>query len=145
MAGTAAAVALLFVGLALLLHLLLPSDEQLAAELGARFEKASGIGLRVGAAHWSLRPSPVVVLEDLSTVQPQPIMVHRIVVRPRLAALWKRSIAIDSLSVEGALLPSASVRAFRGRLQAGDAAGAGRSAVAGPWPSCRWSACGCAT
>ena len=52
-AGLAAAAALLLGGGALLLKLWLPTDGELAAEVGARFQKASGIGLKVGAAHWS--------------------------------------------------------------------------------------------
>jgi len=117
-AGLAAAAALLLGGGALLLKLWLPTDGELAAEVGARFQKASGIGLKVGAAHWSLRPSPVVVLSDLATEQPAPITARRIVIRPQLAALWGRRIAIESLEIEGAVLPRASVRAFRGRWNA---------------------------
>ncbi|MDM0075367.1 AsmA-like C-terminal region-containing protein [Variovorax sp. J2P1-59] len=128
-AGSLAAAALLLAGLAVLVSVLLPSDEQLAADLGGRFEKASGIGLRIGAAHWALRPSPVVVLEDLSTAQPQPITVRRIVVRPHLSALWTRRIAVDTVEIDGAVLPRTSVRAFRGRWQADDAA----VVVAGAW------------
>ncbi|MDL9999266.1 AsmA-like C-terminal region-containing protein [Variovorax sp. J22P240] len=128
-AGSLAAAALLLAGLALLIHSKLPSDEELAADLGARFESASGIALRVGAAHWALMPSPVVVLEDLSTAQPRPITVRRIVVRPHLSALWTRKIAIDAIEIDGAVLPRTSVRAFRGRWQADDAA----IVVAGAW------------
>ncbi|MGO4393484.1 hypothetical protein AB4Z46_19195 [Variovorax sp. M-6] len=120
-AGAAAAAALLLGGLVLLFLVLLPSDRELAAEVGARFERASGIGLRVGSAHWSLRPVPVVVLGELSTDQPTPITVRRIVIRPRLAPLWRRSIAIESVEVEDAVLPRASVRAFRGRWEGGAA------------------------
>ncbi len=123
--GTAAVAAVLLGGLALLAHLLLPSDEELAAEVGARFEKATGIGLRVGAAHWSLRPVPVVVLGDIATAQAQPITIDRIVVRPRLAGLWRRQIAIDEVEIIDAVLPRASVRAFRDRLQVDDASTAG--------------------
>src|SRR5687767_10282782 len=97
--GTAVAVLLLLGGLALLAWRLLPSDEALATEIGQRFEEASGIGLRIGAAHWSLRPIPVVVLSDLATVQERPITVRRVVVRPQLAALWNRRIAIDAVEV----------------------------------------------
>ncbi|MDM0107431.1 AsmA-like C-terminal region-containing protein [Variovorax sp. J22R24] len=128
-AGSLAAAALLLAGIALLIHSKLPSDEELAAEVGTRFEKASGIGLRVGAAHWALRPSPVVVLEDLSTAQPQPITLRRLVIRPHLSALWNRRIAIDSVEIEGAVLPRTSVRAFRGRWEVDDAA----TVLAGAW------------
>ncbi|SCK06501.1 AsmA-like C-terminal region [Variovorax sp. HW608] len=107
----------------------LPSDEQVASALAARFEKASGIGLRIGAAHWALRPSPVIVVEDVATAQPRPITVHRIVVRPRLASLWRRKVAIDEVEVSAAVLPRASVRAFRGRWEGADTA----IALAGGW------------
>ena len=126
-AGLLAAAVLLLGGGLLALNLLLPTDGELAAEVGARFQKASGIGLKVGSAHWSLRPSPVVVLNELATDQPAPITVRRVELRPRLAALWRRSIAIESLEIEGAVLPRASVRAFRGRWNA-DAAGAADAA-----------------
>src|SRR5688572_25564508 len=68
---------------------LLPSDEELAARVSEGFERASGIGLRVGGASWSLRPAPVVVLRELATEQPRPITVRRVVLRPRLDALWR--------------------------------------------------------
>ncbi|VTU14918.1 putative protein involved in outer membrane biogenesis [Variovorax sp. PBL-H6] len=108
---------------------LLPSDEALAARIGEGFERASGIGLRVGSASWSLRPSPVVVLRDLATEQPRAITVRRVVLRPRLAALLRRTIAIDAVEVEGAVLPRASVRAFRGRWKKGELSGE----MAGAW------------
>ena len=82
------------------------ATKQLAAQVGARFEQTFGIGLRVGGAHWSLRPVPVMVLSELSTDQPQPITVRRVVLRPRLAALWRRQIAVDSAEIEGAVLPA---------------------------------------
>ncbi|RZL89720.1 MAG: hypothetical protein EOP82_18340 [Variovorax sp.] len=123
-AGTAAAAVLLLAGLAVGLWRWLPSDEEIAAEVGARFEQAFGIPLRVGAVHWSLRPAPVLVLADLSTGQERPITARRIVVSPQLAALWQRRIAIDTLEIEGAVLPRASVRAFRGRWRGDEAGGA---------------------
>ncbi|HEY2256859.1 MAG TPA: hypothetical protein VGI11_14560, partial [Variovorax sp.] len=75
-AGAAIVAAMLLGAGALLLRILLPDDAQFATGLSERFEKATGIGLRVGAAHWALRPAPVVVLEDLSTAQPAPIKVR---------------------------------------------------------------------
>jgi uncharacterized protein involved in outer membrane biogenesis len=123
--------ALLLGGGALLLGLLLPSDAELAAEVGARFQRASGIGLKVGSLHWSLRPSPVVVLSELATEQQAPITVRRLVIRPQLAALWRRQLAVESLEIEGGVLPRASVRAFRGRW---NSAGVGAPGLlAGAW------------
>ncbi|MDM0014298.1 AsmA-like C-terminal region-containing protein [Variovorax sp. J22P168] len=129
MARAAAAAVLLLVVLGLAVRAWLPSDAELAGEVATRFEKASGIALRVGSAHWALRPSPVVVLEDVATAQAVPITLRRMVVRPRLAALWKRSIAIESVEIEGAVLPRASVREFRGRWQPDD----GSAALGAAW------------
>lgn len=128
LAGPAVAAALLLGGLAWLASRL-PSDEELAANLAERFEQASGVPLRIGAAHWALRPRPVVVLEDVATSQSPPITVRRIVVQPRLGALRARRLAIRAIEVEGAVLPHESVRAFRGRVQARDLA----PALAGAW------------
>lgn len=127
--GTSVAVLLLLCALGWYAWRLLPSDEALAARVSESFERASGIGLRVGSASWSLRPAPVVVLRDLETEQPRPITVRRVVLRPRLAALWRRTIAIEAAEVEGAVLPRASVRAFRGRWQADEVPGM----LAGAW------------
>jgi len=130
-ASLAAVAMLLLGGGALLLILLLPSDAELAAEVGARFQRASGIGLKVGSLHWSLRPSPVVVLSELATEQQAPITVRRLVIRPQLAALWRRQLAVESLEIEGGVLPRASVRAFRGRW---NSAGVGAPGLlAGAW------------
>ncbi|GAA4343231.1 hypothetical protein GCM10023165_25500 [Variovorax defluvii] len=108
---------------------LLPSDEALAAQIEERFQKSTGIELRVGSASWSLRPAPVVVLGDIATGQDRPITVRRVVLRPRLDALWRRTVAIEAIEVEGAVLPYASVRAFRGRWQGGEVSGM----LAGAW------------
>ena len=120
MAVSAAVAVLLLVGAGLWVRERLPGDKAFAAELASRFEKASGIGLRIGSAHWALRPAPVIVLEEVATVQPRPITVRRLVVRPQLASLWHRQVSITDIEVEGAMLPSASVRAFRGRWSATD-------------------------
>lgn len=98
---------------------LLPSDEKIAAELSARFEENFGIGLKIGSAHRTLWPMPTLVLNELATAQAQPIVARRVMLRLRVAPLWHREIAFDAVDVEGAVFPSASVRAFRGRGDAG--------------------------
>ena len=80
-AGTAAAmVGLLLLG-AVVLAWWLPDDAQLAARITTEFEQRTGIGLRVGAAHWTLRPGLALVLEDLATTQKEPITVKRLVLQ----------------------------------------------------------------
>ena len=129
MAFSVALAVLLLLGAALWIRQLLPSDEAFAAEVASRFEKASGIGLRVGSAHWTLRPSPVIVLEDVATVQARPITVRRLVVRPRLSSLWHRQVSIALIEVDRATLPRASVREFRGRWKGEN----GPIVLAGAW------------
>ncbi|RYY82382.1 MAG: hypothetical protein EOO24_40470, partial [Comamonadaceae bacterium] len=94
----------------------LPSEAELAARLESEFEQRLGIGLKVGRVHWALRPVPVVVIEDIATVQDAPITARRLSLRPQLGALvWRRRIAFDAVDIDGAVLPRASVREFRGR------------------------------
>jgi uncharacterized protein involved in outer membrane biogenesis len=94
-----------------------PSDAELAARLSSEFEKRTGIGLEVGKLHWSLFPVARVVLEDIATVQDEPIRVRRLEVNPQLRPLLSREVRIDSVSAEGVALPRESVRAFRGRTE----------------------------
>ena len=98
---------------------LLPSDEKIAAELSARFKENFGIGLKIGSAHRTLWPMPTLVLNELATAQAQPIVARRVMLRLRVAPLWRREIAFDAVDVEGAVFPGVSVRAFRGRGGAG--------------------------
>lgn len=112
-----AALALLMLAAAGLVAWWLPSDAEMASRLQTEFEQRFGIALTVDRVHWALRPVPVVVLDGIATAQARPITVRRIAVRPQLRALWNRRIAIDSIDIDGALLPRDSVRAFRGRYK----------------------------
>ncbi|RZI64462.1 AsmA-like C-terminal region-containing protein [Variovorax guangxiensis] len=94
-----------------------PSDAELAARVGAEFEKSTGIGLKVGKLNWTLFPTARVVLEDVATVQDEPIRVGRLEINPKLRPLLSREIQVDSVVADGVALPRASVRAFRGRTE----------------------------
>ena len=114
-AGIAATALALVVLLAAGLAWWLPSDEELAARIASEFEQRTGIGLRVGAVHWTLRPGPAIALSEVATEQKEPITVQRLVLRASLSALLARRVQIDTVEIEGAVLPRASVRAFRDR------------------------------
>jgi uncharacterized protein involved in outer membrane biogenesis len=103
----------------------LPDDAQLAARIATAFEQRTGVGLRVGAAHWTLRPGLALVLDDLATVQKEPVTVRRLALHASLRELLARRIRIDEVVLEGAVLPRTSVREFRG-------AGERSSSPAGP-------------
>ncbi|WP_225782030.1 AsmA-like C-terminal region-containing protein [Xenophilus sp. Marseille-Q4582] len=93
----------------------LPDGPTLARQAEAEFEKRFGIGLEIGSAEWRWQPVPRLVLEDVRTRQPQPITLARISVTPQWRLLWQREIGLARLEVDEVRLPSASVRAFRGR------------------------------
>jgi uncharacterized protein involved in outer membrane biogenesis len=95
-----------------------PSDTELAARVSAEFEQRTGIGLKVGGLHWALFPVPRVVLEDVATLQDEPIRARRLELNPRLRSLLARELRVDSVSADGVALPRESVRAFRGRADA---------------------------
>lgn len=131
MAGVLGTLALLLVGGAAAVAWWLPSEAELATRLQTEFEQRSGIGLQVGRVHWALRPVPVVVVEDIATVQDRPITARRVALTPQLGALlWQRRIAIDDLEIDGVVLPRASVRAFRGRGEGANAPASGGWALA---------------
>lgn len=118
--GATGFAALLVVGAALLAWWL-PSDAELAARVRSEFEQRTGIGLTVGRLHWALFPAPRVVLEDVATVQDEPIRMRRLEVNPRLRSLLAREVRVDSVFADGVALPREAVRAFRGRTDASPA------------------------
>jgi uncharacterized protein involved in outer membrane biogenesis len=111
----------------------LPTDDEVAAKIAEAFEKRFGVALKVGGAHWSLLPVPVLVLSDIATDQPRPITLRRVSVQLQLAPLLQRVIAVDEIEVEGLVLPRASVRAFRGKGPKPREGGAGVIALPAPW------------
>ncbi|MGJ7492598.1 hypothetical protein [Variovorax sp. ZT4R33] len=120
--GAAGFAALLVVGAALVAWWV-PSDAELAARVRSEFEQRTGIGLTVGHLHWTVFPAARVVLEDVATVQEEPIRIRRLEVSPQLRSLLSRELRVDSVSIDGAALPRESVRAFRGKEAAPTPAG----------------------
>jgi uncharacterized protein involved in outer membrane biogenesis len=115
--GAAGVVALGLVGAALIAWWV-PSDAELAARVSSEFEQRTGIGLKIGGLHWALFPVARVVLQDVATVQDEPIRARRLEVNPRLRSLLAREVRVDSVLADGVALPRESVRAFRGRADA---------------------------
>jgi hypothetical protein len=111
-----AAVLVLGVGvLVLVVRAKLPTGAEVAAQVAASFEKRFGVALKVGGAHWSLLPAPVLVLTDIATEQPRPITLRRIALQLKLAPLLHRVIAVDDVEIDSLVLPRTSVQAFRGK------------------------------
>lgn len=115
--GAAGLVALGAVGAALVAWWV-PSEAELAARVSSEFEQRTGIGLTVNRLHWTVFPVARVVLEDVATTQEEPIRIRRLEVRPQLRPLLSRELHVDSVSVDGVVLPRESVRAFRGKAVA---------------------------
>jgi uncharacterized protein involved in outer membrane biogenesis len=111
LAGLAVAAGAVLLAVALLLRLV-PSDAELAQRIEAILTDASGVKVSVGAVRWQLRPLPVVVLENLATDQPHPVVLKKLSLYPNISALWQRRIRLDLMELEGAVLPQQSLRAL---------------------------------
>lgn len=128
-----AAVLVIGVGaLVLVVRSKLPTDEEVAAKIAEGFEQRFGVPLKVGSARWSLLPMPMLVLSDVATGQPRPITLRQVTLRLKLAPLLHRVIALDDVEIESLVLPSASVRAFRGKGPK-PVEGAAPVALPAPW------------
>ena len=91
---------------------LIPTDEALARRAAAELEQALGVKVSVGALHWRLRPAPALVIEDIATLQPQPIAIKKLTAQLNLAALLQRRVKVDSAEIDGAVLPQLSLHAL---------------------------------
>ncbi|MDB5963717.1 MAG: hypothetical protein JWQ72_217, partial [Polaromonas sp.] len=120
--GTAAAVGLLAVAIAVAVSLI-PSDEELAAKAASGLQDALGARVTIGALHWHLLPVPRVDIEDAVVHQPQPITLKRLLVYPDTSALWRRVVRIKRAELDGAVVPQVSLRGLGKNAAAGAAPG----------------------
>ena len=93
----------------------LPSDDQLAARLMKEFDERTGVALKIGRLHWTLFPSPRIVIEEIATVQDEPIRARRLSATMPWRAVFAQEVRIDSLEADGVALPRESTIAFRGK------------------------------
>src|SRR6478752_6775150 len=75
------------VALALAWVRLVPDDARVAQRLVAQAEARLGVKVTIASAHLDWWPRPVFVIEDVQTVQPQPIRIKRLVAQARLMPL----------------------------------------------------------
>ena len=88
---------------------LVPSDDELARRAALQLEAWLGVKVNVGALHWRLLPAPTLVIENVATVQPQPIVIQKLTAYPDLLALWQRRVKIDRVDLQGATVPQLSL------------------------------------
>lgn len=91
---------------------LLPRDEALAQRTAQALSAAAGAPVTVGALQWQVFPTPRVVIENIATEQPRPIMLKKITLYPNLKALWQRRLQVDRVLIEGAVVPQLSMVAL---------------------------------
>ena len=89
---------------------LVPNDEELASRIAAAAEQNLGVKVTVGAAHLQLWPQPEFVLADVATVQPQPIVLKRVIARPHLRELLENRLSFRHAEIDGAVIPLLSLR-----------------------------------
>lgn len=107
--AAAACVSLILLA-AILLVSFIPSDEELAADAAAKLSAALGVEVRIGAVHWALLPTPVVIVEEIVIAQPQPITAKRLTLHPELSALLHKRIRFSDVVLDGAVVPQLSLR-----------------------------------
>ncbi|ABE42080.1 AsmA-like C-terminal region-containing protein [Polaromonas sp. JS666] len=88
---------------------LVPSDDELARRAALQLEAWLGVKVNVGALHWRLLPAPTLVMENIITVQPQPIVIQKLTAYPDLLALWQRRVKMDRVDLHGATVPQLSL------------------------------------
>lgn len=98
---------------------LVPSDDELARRAARQLETWLGVKVNVGALRWRLLPAPALVMENIVTVQPQPIVIQKLSAYPDLLALWQRRVKIDRAELQGATVPQLSLGWALARPQQG--------------------------
>ena len=127
LAWGAAALTVLLAAAAAFVAWKLPSDEQLAARLMKEFDERTGVALKIGRLHWTLFPSPRIVIEEIATVQDEPIRARRLSATMPWGAILAREVRVDIVEADGVALPRESTIAFRGK------GGAEMSESTGSW------------
>ena len=98
---------------------LVPSDDELARRAAVELETWLGVKVSVGALRWRLLPAPTLVIENVVTAQPQPIVIQRLTASPDLLALWQRRMKINRADLQGAVVPQLSLRELFARPDQG--------------------------
>lgn len=94
-----------------------PSDEELARRIEAEIEAGTGVAVTVGAVHWRLLPTPAVTIADFATRQEQPLKARSLTVHPRMGPLlFERRLLVREAVLDGAVVHTVSLGAFRGKV-----------------------------
>jgi hypothetical protein len=88
---------------------LVPNDAQLAARIAAAAEQNLGVEVKVESAHLQLWPQPEFVLTGVTTVQLQPIVLKRLIARPRVRELLVNRLSFRHAEIDGAVIPLLSL------------------------------------
>lgn len=114
LAGIAVIVAFAAAFLLAGLYFLLPGDDELARRAEIGLGKSLGVPVTIGLLRWQLLPSPRLIVEDAATVQPQPIRIRRILLRPDIPALLVRRVLFKRIELSGATVPQLSLNGLAG-------------------------------
>ncbi|MBC7436919.1 MAG: hypothetical protein H7332_12735 [Bdellovibrionales bacterium] len=112
--------------------MLVPSDEELSRMFESRASEALGVPVKIGALHWMVLPLPAVILQDVATQQDKPVTIKRIVAYLQLRPLLHKVVSLQSMEVDGAVVPQLSLKAFTQETgESGKGSSAPMSGVAG--------------
>ncbi|RYX95422.1 MAG: hypothetical protein EOO28_11720 [Comamonadaceae bacterium] len=106
------AVAVLLAVAAVVAWQMIPSDDELAEKAEQKLEQALGVKVTIGSLRWIAVPMPAVVLQDVATVQDNPLKARQITAYVHWRPLLDKVISIDSVEVDGVVVPQLSLKAF---------------------------------
>ena len=116
------ALVLVVVATTITVLLWMPGKQQLASDLELELESVLGVKVSVSALDWQLLPVPAIILTDVATEQALPVTIKRLMLFPKLSALYNRTLSFDLAELDGATVPQLSLRML------------GRSTTAGGLP-----------
>lgn len=88
---------------------LVPDDRALALRIAAEVQQRYGVKLTIGNAHLTLWPSPRLTLREVAIPHERPISVNRLDAHLRASELMRRRVSIESIEIDGAVVPQLSL------------------------------------
>jgi uncharacterized protein involved in outer membrane biogenesis len=111
--GMAVVVAVGVVALVAVAWSRLPSQEEAAERIAQIFHERTGVKVDIADVHWSLWPTPTLVIENAVTRQSSPIVARSIRLQASWRSLLRRQPQVQDVALDGLVVPQLSLAEFR--------------------------------
>lgn len=89
--------------------------------LTALVDDRFGVPVSIRSVGWSLLPTPSVTVHDFRTQQEQPVSIAKLTAYPNMRMLLQRELVLESVEIDGAVVPRNALRALQVKPQATEA------------------------